>query len=260
MKTVSKLCFGSSVVFLGEIFDPNVLGLSIEICSCFQPSRTNHCPYLRTSKSANSLKQQKQDNNCPGLSWLERWMAAKPWENRLMEEVQTERPEMTPLSRRSEDCYTAGFRSNSSEHSILKPKRNNNSLTPRMYPRSPVVGQISRSSSDPSSEFLYDGSSESTSSSSNTVMEMVEENHTSRPSYMNLTESIKAKQKASKYSSPPRPLMEDAQLHMKSMAISTGDTKSSTGSYTPSAKLCKDLYPTIQLDRFNRIKGNNCLI
>nr|CAN81630.1 hypothetical protein VITISV_000215 [Vitis vinifera] len=224
-----------------------------------KPSRTNHCPYLRTSKSANSLKQQKQDNNCPGLSWLERWMAAKPWENRLMEEVQTERPEMTPLSRRSEDCYTAGFRSNSSEHSILKPKRNNNSLTPRMYPRSPVVGQISRSSSDPSSEFLYDGSSESTSSSSNTVMEMVEENHTSRPSYMNLTESIKAKQKASKYSSPPRPLMEDAQLHMKSMAISTGDTKSSAGSYTPSAKLCKDLYPTIQLDRFNRIKANNCL-
>ena len=243
---------------------PTCFVLSLRsLLSCFQHTRKNHCPYLRTSKSANSAKQQKHDNT--NLSWLESWMAAKPWQNRLMEEAQTDRPEMTPFSRRREDCsYPTGSRSNSSEHSILKPKRNNNSNLPiKMYPRSPVVGRISRSSSDPSSDFLYDGSSESTSSSTNTAMEIVEENHMNKPNYMNLTESIKAKQKPSKYAPPPssRPLMEDTQLQlqMKSMAISNGDTRSSAGSYTPSVKLCKDLYPPEQLDRMNWIKSKNCL-
>lgn len=234
----------------------------------FQHTRTNHCPYLRTSKSANSAKQQqKQDNNNTNLSWLESWMVAKPWENRLLEQAPTERPEMTPLS-----SAGAGFRSNSSEHSTLKPKRNNkfNLTTHRMYPRSPglVVGRISRSSSGPGSDFLYDGSSESTSSSSNTNtgMEMMEENNQiSRPNYMNLTESIKAKQKqqqqASKYAPPsPRSSMEESQLQMKSMTIiCNGETRSSAGSYTPSAKLSKDLYPPVQMDRLNWIKSKNCL-
>ena len=52
--------------------------------------------------------------------------------------------------------------------------------------------------------------------------------------------------------------MEDTQLQlqMKSMAISNGDTRSIAGSFTPSVKLCKDLYPLEKLDRMNWIKSN----
>ena len=95
-------------------------------------------------------------------------------------------------------------------------------------------------------------------------MEIVEENHMNKPNYMNLTKSIKAKQKPSEYAPLPSPrhLMEDTQLQlqMKSMAISNGDTRSSAGSYTPSVKLCKDFYPPEQLDRMNWIKSKNCLL
>lgn len=195
--------------------------------TCFQASRTNRCPYSRTRRYENSPKMQKQDKNSPGLSWSTIWMAAKPWETVLIEEPQ--------LPRKSEDGHSVISRPNSS-------KRNDS--TPRIYPKSPVISQISRSSSDPSSEFLYDGSSESTSSCST----MVEENHANRPNYMNLTESTKAKQKASKNPfSFPRLSVEDAQLQLKSMAIS------------PSVKPCNDLYPPVQLDRSNRIKPGNCL-
>ncbi|KAF3450587.1 hypothetical protein FNV43_RR06676 [Rhamnella rubrinervis] len=182
-----------------------------------------HQRRLRGSASPNSSKNQSsmsvqklkldKNVNSPGWSWLERWMATKPWENRLMEEEVNSVPSETiSFSRKSHDF------SCSSEQDSVKVTRNN--VTTRISARPhTVLNQLARSSSSPSSESLYDESSASTCStsasptlvSSNTLkMEEAEEIYIRKPSYMCLTESTKAK--------------------LKEMQFSIGDTSSSGGS------------------------------
>nr|XP_023885151.1 protein IQ-DOMAIN 1-like isoform X3 [Quercus suber]XP_023885152.1 protein IQ-DOMAIN 1-like isoform X4 [Quercus suber] len=227
-----------------------------------QQSRMTASPNTRTNKPVTSLKQQRLDMNSTGWSWLDRWMAAKPWESRLMEEFHTDLSDQTPLSRKSE-CQVVSFHSYSSDYDSVKVKRNN--VTTRISAKPFTVGQISSSSSStPSSESLYDESHASTSSSfasptlmsSETLMkETIEERNIFTPSYMTLTESTKAKQRACKFlsHSMQRNFMEDFQFHSKPMVVSNGDTRSSAGS-NPSVNWSKDLYPPVPLGRAGQVR------
>lgn len=168
-----------------------------------------------------------------------------------MEENHTDPPEKTPLSRKSQD-QLLNFHSFSPDHDSVKAIRYNG--TTRISAKPLTTGQISSSSSAPSSESLYDESCASTSStsasptlaSSNTLMmETLEERNIHAPSYMYLTESTKAKQRAYKYlsHSMQRHFMEDFMFHSKPMVVSNGDTRSSAGSNC-SVNLSRDVYPT----------------
>lgn len=168
-----------------------------------QQWRTNQSFDSRTNNTMGSaLKNKEFDKNSWGWSWLERWMAAKPWENRLMEQSQNDPSYTTPLlpSKTRVDSLTEKNRSKSSELCSVKVRRNN--VTTRISAKPPPLGQVTRSSSSPSSEFRYDESSPSSSfcTSATPVSTILAsdktgESNNSRPSYMNLTQSTKAKRR-----------------------------------------------------------------
>lgn len=157
-------------------------------------------------------------------------MAAKPWENRPIEqEIHTDSTETTPFSRKSEDNI-ASFYSSSTSDSV-KVRRNN--ATTRVLAKPPMLlSQLTRSSSDS----IYGESSQSTSSTpfspippSTNIIPMdkaVESIDDRKPSYMSLTESIKAKQKTCR-NNLPRYNISDDQFYAMSMPLSG----------------CRDLYP-----------------
>uniref|UniRef100_A0A6N2NHN4 DUF4005 domain-containing protein n=1 Tax=Salix viminalis TaxID=40686 RepID=A0A6N2NHN4_SALVM len=85
-----------------------------------QKSKSNCAsPCRRTSKSALPLKNQSLNNSSPGWSWLDRWMATKPWEDRLMEEFHAHSSEI-PFSRKSEDNIASFY---SSKHDSSKSEK-----------------------------------------------------------------------------------------------------------------------------------------
>ncbi|XVE51924.1 hypothetical protein DITRI_Ditri02bG0079200 [Diplodiscus trichospermus] len=209
-------------------------------------SRSCASPNARANKQPFSRKHQRLGRNSPDWNWLDRWMATKPWETRMMDEITEPSEMMTTFSRKSED-KNFSFHSSSSEHDSLKVRRNN--VTTRILARPPMASQTSDSLSAPSSESIYDESSTSTSSasasasspaplSSNTfVAGTLEDNHTQKPSYMNPTESIKAKQKTFRFSSDNtrRHVVDDdlQYFHKKLMTRSCEDTRSSADSNPP---------------------------
>ncbi|KAM7507511.1 hypothetical protein LguiA_017964 [Lonicera macranthoides] len=165
--------------------------------------RSNQSFDSRTNNATGSaLKNKEFDKNSWGWSWLERWMAAKPWENRLMEQSQNDTSDTTLLlpSKTRVDSLTEKNRSKSSELCSVKVRRNN--VTTRISAKPPPLGQVTRSSSSPSSEFRYDESSPSSSfcTSATPVSTILAsdktgESNISRPSYMSLTQSTKAKRR-----------------------------------------------------------------
>ncbi|XP_057799757.1 protein IQ-DOMAIN 6 [Salvia miltiorrhiza] len=171
----------------------------------------------KSSQSCDSCitvpKCQDLDKNSCGWSWLERWMVAKPWENRLMEKSSTEEDrhsDTTPL-------ISKGSLSRLSEPSTVKVRKNN--VTKRISARPPL---FAHSSSSPS----YDESSASSSIfttttpiSGNTASD---EGSSSRPNYMSLTEATKAKQRR-----------HGAHRQQQSMDFTNADTKSSDSSAPP---------------------------
>ncbi|XP_077210343.1 protein IQ-DOMAIN 6-like [Tasmannia lanceolata] len=180
-----------------------------------------------------SLKHHELDKS--SWSWLERWMAAKPWENRLMEEAHAD-PSKTPYSKNCEDF--SSICPKFSEHSSVRIRKNN--VTTRISAKPPIgltANHLSnRSTSTQSSEFQYDESSPSSSSigtstpiSANTVLasERTDGSNNIKPSYMNLTASIKAKQKTCNSHRLRRQSFDD--FHKKA-AFTSGDSKSSVGS------------------------------
>ncbi|KAI7748284.1 hypothetical protein M8C21_033878, partial [Ambrosia artemisiifolia] len=157
----------------------------------------------KTSGSLTSVKNQPFDISNSGWSWLERWMSAKPWENRLMEQGQTDPLETTPPPSK---IYgeSQEVSKKSSEPELVKVKRNN--MTTRISAKPPqIAGQrTTRSTSSPSSELIYDESSGSSSlctstatpiSMDRTSQKVSTNNNNYKPSYMSLTESTKAKQR-----------------------------------------------------------------
>ncbi|RWW69871.1 hypothetical protein BHE74_00022508 [Ensete ventricosum] len=154
----------------------------------------------RLNQTSSSLKLYDLDKNNGNWSWLERWMAAKPWENRLMEE-KAQNDHSQAQSKSCEDMHGI-----SSEPASVKIKKNNMSTRISAKPPTTPFNPSCRthSTSSPPTELHCNESSASSSSictstplpsSIVSAAENSEGSHRSSPSYMNLTESIKAKQK-----------------------------------------------------------------
>ncbi|KAG0502418.1 hypothetical protein HPP92_002490 [Vanilla planifolia] len=162
-----------------------------------------------SNKSIASMKGHELDKSNGNWSWLERWMAAKPWESRFMEQQALTEPSEAVSLKQSEDLHSALSRfsdtsSKMSEASSIKIRKNN--VTKRISMKPPPTTNSNhrrtRSSSSPNSEFHYEESSPSSSSlctltpiSTTNILASRKTEYSSgcRPSYMNLTESIKAK-------------------------------------------------------------------
>nr|XP_043613404.1 protein IQ-DOMAIN 6 [Erigeron canadensis] len=195
----------------------------------------------KTSGSLTSLKSQQFDKNNWGWSWLERWMSAKPWENRLMEQGQNNPLETTPPSKINPNQKETSMMK-VSDPEFVKVRKNN--ISTRISAKPPqIAGQRTRSSSSPSSEFRYDESSGSSSLCTSTTpisMERTEvkthNNNNSKPSYMSLTESTKAKQRNP---SPRiyRQSMDDFQFLKNSGVLCNVDSNSSNCSDPASVNL-----------------------
>ncbi|XP_026658362.2 protein IQ-DOMAIN 1-like [Phoenix dactylifera] len=189
-----------------------------------------------------NLKHHDSDKKNGSWSWLERWMAAKPWESRLMEQqARTDHSEVQS-SKTCEDPYCTG--SKYSEPGLVQIKRNH--VTTRVSAKPPPVlydhRSRARSTSSPSAELHYDESSPSSSSirastpiSGTTILtsERTEDRNRSKPSYMNLTESTKAKQRACNIHRPTTQRLSsgDVPYHSRK-TLSNIDSKSSIASHT----------------------------
>lgn len=178
-----------------------------------QQSKMSASPNSRFSKPMSPLKHDNLDSR----SLLERWMATKPWENRLKSERYFDSPDRTPLSRKSDN--------------FLLPRARKNAVTTRVSLKPPVTSLSApsslSSSSAISSECMYDESPLSASCTS------PEEKSVPKPSFMNFTESTKAKQKTCKCSSL------------------IGDARSTSGS-DPSVNFWRDCYATPQRASYQR--------
>lgn len=141
-------------------------------------------------------------------------MAAKPWENRLMEKVYSNTSQITPPPKPHVDDNIKSSVLRSSEPYSVKIRKNN--ITTRISAKPYPIEQTAHLSSSPSSEFHYDKSSASpsfctstTPLSGNTNMasnRTDDSNSICKPSYMNLTEAAKAKQKnMSRKKAQPQP-------------------------------------------------------
>ncbi|XP_027356511.1 protein IQ-DOMAIN 1-like [Abrus precatorius] len=198
----------------------------------------------RTNTTFSSLKNHEVNKANWGWSWLERWMAAKPWECRLMEQSHAEGLEKTPPPKK----FVESFEITNSKPSLVKVKKNN--VTTRILARPPHIGQATRSSSSPSSEFRYDESSASSSICTSTTpmsgntCDRTEDSGNTRPNYMNLTQSTKAKIKTGSqmYNRAQRQQsMDEFQFLKRAAVFSNGDSKSNFGS-DPSINFSRPLH------------------
>ncbi|KAL8216530.1 hypothetical protein R6Q57_023367 [Mikania cordata] len=221
----------------------------------------------KASGALTSLKHQKCDmNNNWGWSWLERWMSAKPWENRLMEQGQNDPLQTTPSQSKihTENKETS---KKSSEPELVKVRRNN--MTTRISARPPqITGQRTRSTSSPSSEFIHDESSGSSSFCTSTATpismdrtsQKISNNSTSnnKPSYMSLTESTKAKQRNP---SPRihRQSMDDFQFLKNSGVLCSVDSNSSNCSDPSSVSLSMSRPLPAQMEKsYMNLRNKGC--
>ncbi|CAL4958746.1 unnamed protein product [Urochloa decumbens] len=143
----------------------------------------------RLNHSGMLLKHQNFDKGNGNWSWLERWMAARPWENRLMEEHNQTNSSSPDLRVR---------KNNVSKRVCAKPPGASHSQTHHQRHKAQSISSLS-------TELHNDESSASSSScfastpislSTFVTSEKTEDNVRARPNYMSMTESIKAKQKA----------------------------------------------------------------
>ncbi|KAL2317929.1 hypothetical protein Fmac_031805 [Flemingia macrophylla] len=212
-----------------------------------------------SSRPKASLHNQEMDKTNSGWSWLERWMAAKPWESRLMEQTHhADATDKTPPPKKCVDFSN----SKTSEPCNVRVRKNN--VTTRVSARPPHIGQATRSFSSPSSEFHFDESSASSSICTSTTpvsgsaalpydrtVDSKNDNNTStRPSYMNLTESTKAKQKTSNQHNRAQrqQSMDEFQFLKRTAVFSNGDSKSTDAS-DPSLSFSRPLYLPTYLDK-----------
>ncbi|XP_042002336.1 protein IQ-DOMAIN 5-like [Salvia splendens] len=170
----------------------------------------------KSSQSCDSCitvpKCQELDKNSCGWSWLERWMVAKPWENRLMEKSSTEErfSETTPLIK---ECNKSNL-SRLSEPSMVKMRKNN--MTKRISAKPPL---FAHSSSSPSYDEISASSSIFTTTtpiSGKTASDRTEDGSINRPNYMNLTEATRAKQR--RHGALRQQSMDEFQFLNKTMA------------------------------------------
>ncbi|KAE9599815.1 hypothetical protein Lal_00045730 [Lupinus albus] len=209
----------------------------------------------RPNTSLSTLNKYEIDKVNGGWSWLERWMAAKPWETRLMEQAHADASVKTPPPAKKSVLKSSN--SKKSEPCLVKVRKNN--VTTRISARPPHIGQATRLSSSPSSEFQYDESSASSSictsitpTSGNAACEnRIEDSSNTKPSYMNLTESTKAKKKTCNHQynrTQRQQSMDEFQFLKRTAVFSNGDSKISAGS-DPSINFSRPLYLPNYLDK-----------
>ncbi|CAN8235257.1 unnamed protein product [Cochlearia groenlandica] len=140
--------------------------------------RTCPSPNVKANKQASVKKSNGSCKSSPGLNWLDRWVADRPWEGRLIEGPANS----SDNARKSESSV--------SEHDTVQVRKN--SLTTRVMARPPPMsssGTSSETSSTSQSPVPFSGSY------------LEEGGYYRKPSYMSLTQSIKAKQRRSGSSS-----------------------------------------------------------
>ncbi|XP_010526054.1 PREDICTED: protein IQ-DOMAIN 1-like [Tarenaya hassleriana] len=207
--------------------------------------KSNPSSNLKANNPISYLKSQEFDKNSWGWNWLERWMAARPWETRLME--QQSKPETGEATPPPKSCVTfsSSKLSKSPEPASVRVRKNN--VSTRVSARPLQTG--TQSSSSPGSESRYhDKSSASpsictsaTPASGNTGLETGGNGNCSsktnkgRPSYMNMTESTKAKRRTNR---ALRQSMDEFQFMKNSGVLCNGcDLKSSPASVNFSKQL-----------------------
>lgn len=234
-----------------------------------QKWKSNGDANSRPLGSVPALKSYEFDKNSWNWSWLERWMSAKPWETRLMEESHSDLLETTAASKTFSDSPLVA-QSKSSEPPSVKVRRNN--MTTRISAKPPLAGRATRSSSSPSSDYLCDESSPSSSfctsmtpaSGNNGVTsEKMNGGSHGKPSYMNLTESTKAKQKTGSHLSRrvQRQSMDEFQfLALSAGLCGNGDLKSGASCEPSMMNFSRPLNQTTRLDRNLKVmERENCL-
>ncbi|CAN8284353.1 unnamed protein product [Cochlearia groenlandica] len=135
---------------------------------------TNH----KTDSSISYLKSQEFDKNSWGWSWLERWMAARPWETRLMDTPNTATTPSPPLPLPHHKYHLKSPETTD----IVSVRRNN--VTTRVSAKPPSHMSFYEFDESP-------GSSSATPASGTTTCD--KSSGKNKPSYMSMTESTKAK-------------------------------------------------------------------
>ncbi|KAL3655570.1 hypothetical protein CASFOL_001356 [Castilleja foliolosa] len=213
--------------------------------------QVNKTPKSSSARNMLGTPTKKTDKNVGGLNWLERWMANKPWDTRLMGKCQTDSFDTTPIPTKNEDYY---YKIKSSgQDSAVRIQRNN--VSTWITPKVPMSCQLIRSSSDPCNGSIYDEST--TSNSSTNTSENQGSGDSPKPSYMKPTRSIKAKQiKNVNYSSScdqsivQRRSFEDLPGRRKPSPLLKGNVvvaRRSADCDLCSVDLSRDLYPPTNL-------------
>ncbi|XP_071711093.1 protein IQ-DOMAIN 6-like [Rutidosis leptorrhynchoides] len=196
----------------------------------------------RTSKSG-SPRSTKQT---PEWSWLNGWMATKSWDNNV-------NSHKASSEIKSYDDRSVKSCSYSTENDSLKIRRN--LVSTKQSISSPLTHS---SSTNPCSGSVFDesttvstNSSSSTSEtrgSSNTGNYNYKDGSVNKPSYMSLTESIKAKRRGSNcvsHGQKPSPLSKGVTARRSFADVDLYD----------SAELGKDLYPPMFVDRYDEVRS-----
>ncbi|CAN1785734.1 Protein IQ-DOMAIN 8, partial [Linum perenne] len=205
-----------------------------QVKACASPGRkvTNGKPTMVPKHKSG------EDYSTLGWSWLDRWMAAKPWESRLMEESSN----TTDSADNIYSCYTS-----KQSDSSVRVRKNNISTRVSAKPTPSMMAYhhhqqqqqhhgTNGSSSGQSSETLSLLSTSSTPTK--TLVEEEESSSERKPSYMSLTESTKAKQQQykawSRHSCNSRnqlmsEMEEEDQYCMRSMPLANVVTRNSVG-------------------------------
>ncbi|GJS40877.1 IQ-DOMAIN 1-like protein [Tanacetum coccineum] len=172
-------------------------------------------------------------------SWLNGWMAAKSWDNNS--------PKVS-CEIKSFDDRSVKSCSYTNEHDSLKIRKN--LVSTRVSAKPCMSSPITQSSStNPCSSSVFDESTSSTNSSSSTSETRLSSNSgkeksVTKPSYMSLTESNKAKRRGGNYyGHKPSPLSKGV------LARRSADTD------LYSSELGKDLYPPMFIDRYDEVRS-----
>ncbi|CAI9767144.1 unnamed protein product [Fraxinus pennsylvanica] len=193
---------------------------------------------------------RKMDENSSRHDWLDRWMATKPWETRLMEELNNDSSDTTPISNRYKDRDVGSLSSSPGLDSV---RIRCNNISTKKSSRVPISSQITCTPSDQCAEYFPYGES-STSNSSTTTSE----GQGTNPSYMGLTKSIKAKQKPhaclSNAHNMQRRSSADSRYSRKPSPLSRGATRRSADSDFYSVDLCRDLR-TMRMGQYDGVRS-----